>query len=143
MRILKKEFVAKNRVGRPSIEINEESFEKLCEMLCTLDEIAGFFNCSSDTIERWCKTHYEMEFRKIFSIKSASGKISIRRRQFEMAMEGNVTMLVWLGKQLLGQRDQVQSKIEIEHVKDQEKLKELPADDIAKEYFHMISQKAH
>jgi len=31
--------------------------------------------------------------------------LSIRRKQAELAMDGNVTMLIWLGKQRLGQRD--------------------------------------
>lgn len=35
----------------------------------------------------------------------ALGMLSLRRKQSEMAQEGNVTMLIWLGKQLLGQKD--------------------------------------
>jgi hypothetical protein len=30
---------------------------------------------------------------------------SLRRKQFEAAMNGNTTILIWLGKQYLGQRD--------------------------------------
>ena len=29
--------------------------------------------------------------------------MSIRRKQYELAMAGDKTMLIWLGKQLLGQ----------------------------------------
>lgn len=36
---------------------------------------------------------------------SADGKISLRRTQFRMA-ETNVSMAIWLGKQILGQKDQ-------------------------------------
>jgi len=32
-------------------------------------------------------------------------KTSLRRAQYEAAMRGNPTMLIWLGKQLLGQKD--------------------------------------
>ena len=32
-------------------------------------------------------------------------KVSIKRKQFELAMQGNVQMLIWLGKQHLGQKD--------------------------------------
>ena len=31
------------RTGRPKIPIDQKSFEKLCEMQCSLEEIAGFF----------------------------------------------------------------------------------------------------
>ena len=37
----------------------------------------------------------------------AKGKISVRRAQLKMLESGNGTMGVWLGKQLLGQRDVV------------------------------------
>lgn len=41
----------------------------------------------------------------VYEEGSGDGKTSLRRRQFEAAEEGNPTMLVWLGKQYLGQRD--------------------------------------
>lgn len=31
--------------------------------------------------------------------------VELRRKQFEMAMDGDVRMLIWLGKQYLGQKD--------------------------------------
>ena len=42
---------------------------------------------------------------------------SLRVKQFELAMHGNPTMLVWLGKQELGQTDrqQVSGHLEYEH----------------------------
>ena len=32
-------------------------------------------------------------------------KIALRRKQIDLAMAGNVTMLIWLGKHLLGQQN--------------------------------------
>lgn len=74
-------------------------------MLCTLDDIAGFFDCSVDTIENWCKKTYRETFSDIFKKKASIGRVSLRRKQFEVAMSGSVPMLIWLGKQQLGQRD--------------------------------------
>ena len=34
-------------------------------------------------------------------------RTSLRRWQYEKAKDGNVAMLIWLGKQLLGQRDRI------------------------------------
>ena len=90
--------------GRPRIEIDEEAFKKLCGIQCTLDEIASFFNCSPDTIERWCKRELKITFAEAFKKHSANGKISLRRWQFKMA-EHNVSMAIWLGKQYLGQTE--------------------------------------
>lgn len=91
--------------GRPRIEIDADNFKKLCGLQCTLSEIASFFSCSDDTIERWCQRELKLKFAEAFKMYSASGKISLRRWQFRMA-ENSVPMAIWLGKQYLGQREQ-------------------------------------
>ena len=91
-------------MARPRINIEKDQFEKLCSIQCTLDEISGFFNCSEDTIERWCVREYGEGFAEIYAKKRGLGKVSLRRSQFRMA-ETNPTMAIWLGKQYLGQTD--------------------------------------
>lgn len=94
------------KMGRPEVKIGKDDFEKLCAMQCTLVEIAGFFDCSEDTIERWCaKTYKGQTFADVFKKKSAKGKISVRRKQFQVADSGNAAMLIWLGKQYLDQKE--------------------------------------
>lgn len=90
--------------GRPRKEINKDQFEKLCAMQCTKEEISAFFDCSEDTVERWCKREYKDSFAVVLKNKGASGRISLRRNQFRLA-EKNASMAIWLGKQYLGQRD--------------------------------------
>lgn len=96
--------------GRPRKEIDKNSFEKLCGLLCTLDEIAGFFNCSPDTIERWCKREYKANFAEVFKRYSAAGKISLRRYQFKLA-EKSAAMAIFLGKNYLGQSDKIEQVV--------------------------------
>jgi hypothetical protein len=98
------------QMGRPKIEINQEDFEKLSALLCTLDDISSWFKCSPDTIERWCKRTYEETFAEAHKKHAGKGRISLRRKQYEVAMKGNVTMLIWLGKQHLGQADKQETK---------------------------------
>lgn len=105
-------------MARPKIEIDSDDFEKLCGMHCTAAEIAGFFGCSVDTIERWCKRTYKMGFADCFKRFSAPGKISLRRKQYHVAMDGNVSMLIFLGKQYLGQSDKVETVHSVDEVKD-------------------------
>lgn len=90
--------------GRPKIEINNDNFKKLCELHCTKEEIAGFFNCHDDTIENYCKKEYGETFSQVFKRLSVGGKMSLRRYQFELAKH-NATMAIFLGKNLLGQTD--------------------------------------
>jgi hypothetical protein len=92
-------------MGRPKIEIDWEEFDKLCFIQCTLSEIAGWFDCSEDTIERRVKEKYDCTFAERYVKRSSKGKISLRRKQFQTAEGGNPTMQIWLGKQYLDQKD--------------------------------------
>jgi len=91
----------KKKVGRPKIEINEDQLEKLSSILCTMEEMASFFGCSVDTLER--------NFADTIKKGKDKGRMSLRRLQFEKAQSGNTTMLIWLGKQMLGQKDKIET----------------------------------
>ena len=105
----------KNKGGRPRIEINKDEFEKLCAMLCTEEEIAGWFKCSCDTIRRFCEREYNEQFCEVYEKLSSKGKISLRRTQFKIAENGNATMAIWLGKQILGQTDKQDVSVNAEN----------------------------
>lgn len=95
------------KMGRPKKVIDKKQFEGMCAIFCTLNEIAGLFDCSEDTIERWCKRTYKETFAEVYKKKSAMGKMSLRRVQYETAMSGNTSLMIWLGKQYLGQSDKL------------------------------------
>ena len=92
--------------GRPRKEIDNKIFENLCGLQCTLEEIAGVFDCSADTIERWCKREYGETFADVYKKHSAKGKTSLRRTQFKLA-EKSAAMAIFLGKNYLGQKDNI------------------------------------
>ena len=97
----------------PAFDLTE--LEKLCALHCTLDEIAGWFKVGDKTIDRRRadeRTLYQhdgekLTFKAIMDRGYARGRISLRRKQMQLAEAGNATMLVWLGKQILAQRDQI------------------------------------
>lgn len=88
-------------------KINKDDFEKLCNLWCTLTEIAEFFGVSEDTLESWCKDVYQETFSEAYKKKNSKGKIALRRWQMKSAEKGNVTMQIWLGKQYLGQKEKL------------------------------------
>ena len=97
-----------NKVGRPRIEIDDKDFERLIKMAefsCTQDEICSIFGMSEQTLDARLKERGYQNFRDFYKRHNCSGKESLRRLQWAAAQEGNVTMLVWLGKQWLGQSD--------------------------------------
>lgn len=99
--------------------IEKKQFEKLCQLQCTIFEICDYFDVEDDTLNSWCKKTYKKTFSDVFKVKRGKGQISLRRMQWQQA-EKNATMAIWLGKQYLGQRD----NIEVEH-KDLSKVEEL------------------
>ena len=88
--------------GRKPIEIDLVELEKLCALQATNAEIAAWFGCSERTIETYSK---KSEIAEVMTRGKAKGRISIRRAQMKLLEQGNATMGVWLGKQVLGQRD--------------------------------------
>lgn len=94
------------QTGRPPADIDKRQFENLCGMQCTEEEICAWFGVTDKTLTRWCKRTYKKSFSEIFREKRKKGLISLRRAQFQMA-EKNPSMAIWLGKQYLGQRENV------------------------------------
>lgn len=94
----------KKKAGRPTIQIDQRNFEELCKMQCTEMEIAGFFRCSDETLNKWCKKTYKKTFEECFAILRQGGKASLRRTQWRLA-ETNPSMAIFLGKNYLGQCD--------------------------------------
>lgn len=93
-------------MGRPRKEIKQKEFENLCGIQCTKLEICAFFDVTDKTLESWCKRTYHAGFSEVFAQKRGMGKISLRRKQWQLA-EKSASMAIWLGKQYLEQRDNV------------------------------------
>lgn len=84
-------------MGRPRKQIDPEQVRALAGIGCTHEEIAAVLKCSPDTLTR--------RFADALKEGKEHAKASLRRMQWQAAENGNVAMLIWLGKQLLGQRD--------------------------------------
>jgi hypothetical protein len=101
-------------MARPLIEIDPEEVKKLAQLGCKTEEIADFLKVSVDTIDR--------RFAEELAKGRADLKMSLRRMQIQAAQRGNVAMMIWLGKQLLGQIDRAQ--IDISKIPDEEFMEE-------------------
>lgn len=96
-----------NNGGRPKKQIDIKMFETMCAIQCTKEEICDILDINEKTLTRWCKDTYSMSFYDIYKKKSATGKMSLRRMQFKLA-EKSATMAIFLGKNYLGQKDNVE-----------------------------------
>ena len=90
-------------------KIDYDALDKLCAIQCTGEECAAFLNMDYDTLNNRLKQDGNGGFSDYYQQKASSGKISLRRKQYSKAVnEGNPTMLIWLGKQWLGQKDGIE-----------------------------------
>ena len=87
----------KKKGGRPRKEVDTELLYKLAKIHCTMQEMADILQVSEDTLKR--------RFAGIIDKGKAEGKMRLRRKQMEVAMQGNAVMLIFLGKALLGQSE--------------------------------------
>jgi len=84
-------------VGRDKKPVLPKDVQRLASIGCKDTEIAEWFGVDTNTL------------RYNFSVELLKGreslKQSLRMKQIEVAMSGNVVMLIWLGKNILGQSD--------------------------------------
>ena len=98
--------------GRPKTIIDYPKLDSMCHIHCNGEECAAILGIDYDTLDRRLKKDGHGGFTDYFKKKSAGGKMSLRRRQYTAAVtDGNPTMMIWMGKQWLGQTD----KQELEH----------------------------
>jgi len=93
-----------NRGHRKKIAIDYNELDKLCHIQCSEEEIAEWFHCSVDTIERRIREKYGISFAEYFSKHRAAGKIALRRTLFKLA-EKHPSMAIFLAKNWLGMKD--------------------------------------
>lgn len=76
--------------------IDTKQLQNLARLGCTNTEIGDFFGCSENTIRR---------YGEYLTKGRAECKMRLRQMQWKSAENGNVTMQIFLGKQVLGQSD--------------------------------------
>src|ERR1700716_2691712 len=91
-------------------KIDLAELERLSAMQCTDQEIAAWFNVTTRTIERRRK---KRAFAEVMDRGKAKGRISVRRMQIKLLEQGNATMGVWLGKNILGQTDEIRHEVSL------------------------------
>lgn len=85
-----------------------EQFKKLCGIFCTKKEICSIMGISDHrTLDSRIKESFPETptWEEAFDLFSGHGRASLRRKQFELAMNGDKTMLIFLGKNYLAQSD--------------------------------------
>jgi hypothetical protein len=85
------------KTGRPRKKIDPVQVTNLAKIGCTYSEIGAVVGCDKSQISRRFATEVAKGHEEL--------RMGIRRMQLQAAHKGNIVMLIWLGKQYLGQRD--------------------------------------
>lgn len=90
-------------VGRPPVPINWDIVRRAAMLHCTPSEIAALMGLHEVSLTQ------RKEFPGVYKLGWERGKMSLRREQFRRAMNpslpGSTNILMFLGKQILHQRD--------------------------------------
>ena len=99
-------------MGRKSINIDPDQVRALARLSCSYEEIADVLKIGRSTFAK--KLKEEKAIREAYDRGKSEGTVSLKRAQFDTAVAGNTAMLIWLGKNRLGQADKIESKNETE-----------------------------
>lgn len=106
--------MAKKRTGKPPIKIDWGKVDKLLTIGCSGVQTAQALGMHEETLYRHVREEKNMTFSEYMRLKKESGKALIKAAQFDEAYnQRNVPMLIWWGKNYLGQSDKQQIELDI------------------------------
>ncbi len=92
-------------MGRKKSILNWKKVERAAISGAKGKQIAAMLGIHYNTLVYCCKEDNNCDLCEYLAQKKEEGNQEIHKKLYEVAMNGNTTMLIWLGKQRLGQRD--------------------------------------
>jgi predicted DNA-binding transcriptional regulator AlpA len=94
------------RSGPGSVaKIDKTIVERAAAISCTTEEMAALLGVERTTL--WRHIEKDPEIAKAIEMGNGRGRATLRRLQWKAAEEGSPAMLIWLGKQVLGQQESI------------------------------------
>ena len=97
----------------PITDSDWAKINKLFECNCSIDEAAQFIGVSHDTLEKRIKEKFNLLPSEYKKNKKEKGNATLLMKQYELAIDGDRAMLIWLGKQRLDQADKKEIKQDV------------------------------
>jgi hypothetical protein len=93
--------------GKKYKTVDKEIIKRLASLMCTYEEIGHIVGMSPEGVKK--------RFKKVIEEGQSIGKESLRRAQWKKAVEqGDTRLLIFLGKNYLGQKDDPNSQENLE-----------------------------
>ena len=110
----KRSRVKSRRMGRPPTAqeaIDKKELAKIMAFYPSQKDVMDWFGVSESSLERFIETHFKMSFESLRDKSFVRTRVGIKRMQIQKAMSGDNTMLIWCGKQYLGQSEKNENVI--------------------------------
>lgn len=91
--------------GRPKSDIDWIMVDKLLEAGCSGAEIAANIGINPATLYDRCQSDHKKMFSEYSQEKQSKGDSLLKKAQFDKALTGDNTILIWLGKCRLKQKE--------------------------------------
>jgi hypothetical protein len=108
------------RKGKMPKKIDWELAARIAATNCPITDIAAIMQLSTERLRARCKRDLKVPLAEWVNAQRSHYRNRLREAQIEVALRGNPTMLIWLGKQHLGQMDKME-KIDKDWAKKQDK----------------------
>lgn len=96
------------KMGRPKVVVNDADFDTVIQLPLTKEDMAKVLKCSDTHLDTYCKQRFGQTFLVLKEQNRQNFKKNIIGKQYELAMKGDRTMLIWLGKQYCEQTDKTE-----------------------------------
>ncbi len=103
------------KLGAPEKEFNWKLLDSVLQFGARLIDCSDMLELSDDTIQRRIKKEHDCTFSEYRNRKMSKMRMKLLQKQYDVAMKGNVSMLIWLGKNHLGQSDKIDENIKSTH----------------------------
>ena len=100
-------------MAKREVQLDLDDIRELASEGNTVNDIATLLGVDDSTIEE------NSEYKHAYEMGLCDMRASLRHSQFQSAKAGNTTMLVWLGKVILGQREETVTALKLEREDDE------------------------
>lgn len=104
--------------GRPKKELEDITLDgwsvldSLIIWSAHSEYIAEQLGISEDTLSKRIKERFGCTFTEYRNKKKEVIRINLAKKQYDEAMKGNTSLLIWLGKNELGQADKIENSMD-------------------------------
>jgi hypothetical protein len=95
--------------GPKPMPLDYDMIERLAQRFSTVEDIESILDLGEGTLRK--RMPKDPKLSGAIKRGTGIGRGCLRARQYASAMEGNVTMQIWLGKNELGQSDKTETRL--------------------------------